>query len=476
MISDRTSVPRVQRDAWTRLLYLQLGAFAFFLYAFSPALGFLRDDLHISAAVAGLHSTTYAIGVTAGGAAAPWYITRAGGSRPAVWLGLAGLCGSVAMFCAVPALAVTLPAAAVCGVFGSWLCIAVPAALSNSHGAETGPAAITEANGVAAVVGLAAPLAVGGAAALGIGWRTALLALVPLTAGLYAAWGRVREPGLPLADLDQVVFEAVVLEATDIVGSGVAHRIPEQRHADQSASPIVSAEQLDAEIGAPASAAALLASAGASAAADSADPTSPAGWRALSRLFWINQVAGVCVAAIEFSLTLWCATLLRDRAHLSAGAAATGVTALLFGMAVGRLAGGQLALRFSLDRLLFTAFGTNAAGFALFWFSDAPAPMFAGLAVAGLGMSLQYPLVASRGILLADGRAELAGAVNMFGGGIAIGLAPFALGYLSDRIGIHRAYLLVPLFIAVAVTALAASRPTAQRRSVGAPASETIAA
>jgi predicted MFS family arabinose efflux permease len=422
-VISETSVPRVQRDAWTRLLYLQLGAFAFFLYAFSPALGFLRDELHISAAVAGLHLTTYAVGVTVGGATAPWYITRAGGSRRAMWLGLLGLCVAVAVFCAVPLLAVTLPMAAVCGVFGSWLCIAPPAALARWHGPDAGPAAITEANAVAAVVGLVAPLAVGGAAAVGIGWRTALLAIVPLTAVLYALLGRVRDPGLLPPDLDQVVFEAVNAESPPDAAAG-----PDND------------------------------------------------WRSLPRLFWINQIAGVCVGAIEFSFTLWCATLLRDRAHLSDSAAATGVTALVAGMAVGRFAGGWLALRFSLDRLLFAAFTTSGLGFALFWLSAEPVPMFAGLAVAGLGMSLQYPLVSARGIRLADGRAELAGAVNMFGGGIAIGVAPFALGFLSDRIGIHDAYLLVPGFIAVAIAALAASRPRTGHASVGALASETIAA
>src|SRR5207248_3022093 len=82
--------------------------------------------------------------------------------------------------------------------------------------------------------------------------------------------------------------------------------------------------------------------------------------------------------------TLWCATLLRDRAHMSDSAAATGDTALVAGMAVGRFAGGWLALRVSLDRLLFAAFATSALGFALFWLSAEPVSMFAGLAVAGM--------------------------------------------------------------------------------------------
>ena len=145
-------------------------------------------------------------------------------------------------------------------------------------------------------------------------------------------------------------------------------------------------------------------------------------------------------------------------------------------MAAGRSAGGWLALRFSMDRLLVAAFATNLLGFALFWLTAAPVAMFAGLAVAGLGMSLEFPLVSARAISLAGGRAELAGAVNMFGSGIAIGGAPFLLGYMSDRIGIHAAYLLVPLLIAIAIAALLGSRTnTAERPSV-LPVSESMAA
>jgi hypothetical protein len=186
-------------------------------------------------------------------------------------------------------------------------------------------------------------------------------------------------------------------------------------------------------------------------------PPPSATFRDLPRRFWLNQLAGVFSGAIEFCLTLWCATLLRDRAHLSAGVAATGVTAVVAGMAVGRAAGGRLALRVPIDRLIYASFGTNLLGFALFWATADPVLMFGGLAVAGLGVSLQFPLLSARGIEMSGGEAELAGAVNMFGSGIAVGTAPFALGFLSDRVGIHTAYLLLPAFIGIAVLAVAAS-------------------
>ena len=429
-------VPRVQRDSWTRLLYLQLGAFAFFLYAFSPSIDLLRDDLHLSASVAGLHSTCYAVGVTLGGVTAPWYIRRAGGARPALWWGLVGLSLAVALFCAVPALAVTLTAAAICGVFGSWLCIAVPSALSRAHGPEIGPAAITEANAVAALVGIAAPLAVGGAAAAGLGWRVALLAVAPLSGVLYAVLGRVREPELLVADVEQVVFEAVALQGAEQAPEQMAERI----------SGLVS-EQTSEQASVPAP-----------------RTSGAASVRTLPRRFWINQLAGVCAGAIEFCLTLWCATLLRDRAGLSAGVAATGVTAVVAGMAAGRLVGGRLALRMAIDRLILGAFATNLLGFAIFWAATNPVLMFAGLAVAGLGVSLQFPLISARGIELSGGRAELAGAVNMFGSGIAVGTAPFALGFLSDRVGIHTAYLMLPAFIVVAAVAVTASGTRVETR------------
>lgn len=488
------TVPRVRHDSWTRLLYLQLGAFAFFLYAFSPSIDLLKDDLHLSAGVAGLHSTCYAAGVTLGSAGAPWYIRRTGGSRPALWWGLVGLSLSVGLFCAVPALPVTLPAAAICGVFGSLLCIAVPAALSRAHGPEFGPAAITEANAVAAFVGVAAPLAVGGAAAAGIGWRTALLSFAPLSALLYVALGRVREPELPAAG--EVLPAALVGEAVEAFGLGMidtgtadgeAGEVSVESGAgrglvaaaaqaesgpgmglgmgitasvDLSTAAMVPAPRIAADADAD-SVSVVSASDQFAPARESRSTSSSGGVRDLPRLFWINQVAGVCAGAIEFCLTLWCATLLRDRAHLSAGVAATGVTAVVAGMAIGRTVGGRLALRVPIDALILGAFATNLVGFALFWATPNAVLMFGGLAVAGLGVSLQYPLLSARGIEMAGGQAELAGAINMFGGGIAVATAPFALGFLSDRVGIHTAYLLLPGFIVVAAAAVLTSRRAA---------------
>ncbi len=54
---------RLHHDGTTWLLYAQYSIFGYFLYAFTPSVTLLRDDEHVSDAVAGLHGTCYAVGV-----------------------------------------------------------------------------------------------------------------------------------------------------------------------------------------------------------------------------------------------------------------------------------------------------------------------------------------------------------------------------------------------------------------------------
>src|SRR5215475_10303466 len=71
--------PKLRRDGATRLIYLQLSLFAYFLYGFAPSVTLLRDEEHTSNAIAGLHGTTYALGVVVFGAVAA---RRCGCSSP----------------------------------------------------------------------------------------------------------------------------------------------------------------------------------------------------------------------------------------------------------------------------------------------------------------------------------------------------------------------------------------------------------
>lgn len=169
------------------------------------------------------------------------------------------------------------------------------------------------------------------------------------------------------------------------------------------------------------------------------------------RLSWTIVV--LCVG-IEFCMTLWCAQLLRDRVGFSPAAASTGVTALVGGLCLGRLVGARIAHYRGVDWLLWRAFAVTGVGFFLFWQSTLGPLSFAGLALCGLGMSLHYPLGVARAIVAAAGHSDLASARVGLGTGIAIGAAPFLLGYLSDSIGVRYAFLLVPCLLGFAALAL----------------------
>lgn len=68
----------------------------------------------------------------------------------------------------------------------------------------------------------------------------------------------------------------------------------------------------------------------------------PYGWR-----FHVAGFTLLCCVALEFAFNLWAAALFGQRTGLSPGVAATALTAMLAGMAVGRFGGARLALRFT---------------------------------------------------------------------------------------------------------------------------------
>jgi fucose permease len=187
-------VPRLRRDPITWLIYAHLGAWGYFLYGFGPIVSMLRDENHVSNAVAGLHSTAVAAGSVIGGALAP-HILRRFGRGAAMWASLVGVGVGVVGLTALRGIAFTLPIVLVISVFGIILITGVVAALNELHGAAAS-AAITEANAVATGAGLIAPFVIGVAVSSGLGWRPGLLTLIAVIVllALVAAILRVRLP------------------------------------------------------------------------------------------------------------------------------------------------------------------------------------------------------------------------------------------------------------------------------------------
>lgn len=172
----------------------------------------------------------------------------------------------------------------------------------------------------------------------------------------------------------------------------------------------------------------------------------------LSRTFWISWIGFVACISSEFAVSFWAAALLKDRVGSSAAISTVAIVALGTGMGVGRWYGGLLLKRFALDTQLLIVIAVQFFGFVAFWFSHTMLISLISLFTIGLGVSIQFALASIRLIGFSDGRPDLAIGRTSLAAGIAIAVAPFLLGVLGDSFGISRAYIMVPLLIAIAFT------------------------
>ena len=192
--ADRKPAP-VGIDAATVATFITLGVYAWFIYGLGPSIPLLREELGTSSTIAGLHSLLMSAGVVVAGFLGVRLVhrwRRFGAARR----GIVGLAAAATLLVAgslltTGQLAFTLPAMVLAGLSGA-LAINVTTAVINDHHGIMGPSVLSQANAVAATVGLVSPLAVGAATALGWTWRAALLITLPLAAVAFALVTRQR--------------------------------------------------------------------------------------------------------------------------------------------------------------------------------------------------------------------------------------------------------------------------------------------
>jgi predicted MFS family arabinose efflux permease len=172
----------------------------------------------------------------------------------------------------------------------------------------------------------------------------------------------------------------------------------------------------------------------------------------LSRKFWISWIGFVACISSEFAVSFWAAALLKDRVGSTAAISTVALVGLGVGMAVGRWYGGLVLKRFALDTQLLISIAVQFIGFAAFWLSHIMIVSLISLFAIGLGVSIQFALASIRLISFSDDRPDLAIGQTSLAAGIAIAVAPFLLGVLGDNFGISRAYIMVPILIAIAFT------------------------
>lgn len=197
------------------------------------------------------------------------------------------------------------------------------------------------------------------------------------------------------------------------------------------------------------------------------DPTTPAVVRARTTLpGWCFLVTMVAAVAMEFATTYWATGLVLERTGAGPGIAAATTAGLVAGMSAIRFVVGPLSLRVAPAFLLAVAFVVAIGGWAVLWTATTPTVAIVGLFVAGLGYGAQYPLSVALLLATAPGRTDATQARATLAGGLAIGVAPFALGALSDAVGTHQAFLVVPVVALVGAGVAVLGGRTARRAAV----------
>ncbi|MGB0675228.1 MAG: MFS transporter, partial [Candidatus Nanopelagicales bacterium] len=305
MTASPSSGRRPNLDRITWITYLQLSLFAFFLYGFGATQALLRDEQGTSRTIASLHAIVFAAANVVAGLLIPRLMERWGRGRVIRYAVIVMSLG-IAVYTAPFGLPASLIGTALVSCGGVSLVATANAFILDYQG-SAGPAALTQANALAALFGFFVPLIVGLTTALAWGWRIGLWALI--VALLVAELLRSRQPPTPRLQLAQA---------------------PRPQHPNT--------------------------------AGQSGNDHSP-----MPRRFWWSLGVVGLLLATEFTLTLWSADLLRERAGLGPAAAAASLAAVTGGMFLGRIVGSRLAQTWSVDRLLISSIVLTLSAFFVAW-------------------------------------------------------------------------------------------------------------
>ncbi len=392
---------KLTRDRLTLTTYFQVALWGWFVMSIGPTVPLITKQFNISKGIGGLHGTAIAVGAVSVGLVSHRLVLNFG-RRPIMLAGSVLMVGGTFLLITGPHVAVTLAGVTVIGIGGNLIINVAQPALSVHHGLH-GPAAVTEANAGSAIVGIFGPLAVGGAVSLGWGWKPAILVTAVL--GLIAFF---------------LIYPLPTAGSLDGRGAARAKRTPE--------------------------------------------PDDDGGATGYTPAFWFFIVAVTCGVAIEFSTSFWAADLIGSRTGAGAGIATAALAALFGGMALARVIGGRLALRYAPEKLMIVAFAIAGGGWFIMWTATDATIAFAALFLTGVGFGLHYPLGVALALRASQGRPDAAQAIVAITTGAAVGLAPFVLGALADQFGSHRAFILVPIIILIGGTSVFFGLRDVQRR------------
>lgn len=156
----------------------------------------------------------------------------------------------------------------------------------------------------------------------------------------------------------------------------------------------------------------------------------------------------------ESSMINWSAKYLTDVASTSTGIAAFAFGGFSFAMAIGRLAGNPLILRYGRDCVLVSSGLLGVAGFALAVGAPSPVASIAGFMLVGLGLSNMTPILYSKAAQACPQAPSLGLALNGTIGYVGFLVCPPIIGMTSDHVGLQLSMLL-PLAAMLVVSLVA---------------------
>lgn len=387
-------------------LYWLFGLYGIQQGLLGPAMPFLRAELGLDLRWTGLHFTGYALGLALVGFPYRWLERR---TLP-VGLGQVGIAAVVfssGLFALSHSLPVSLLGTVAMGLSGGFV-LTVGQARVGARYREHAAARLVEAHIVAGLCVLGGSLLVGGATALGLSWRAAplivvgcalLLSLIPC-----AAYRRDETTG----------------------------------HAPHASHPV------DADH------------------ARHAPP--PVGAARLPRLtqvsLWALVIFGI---SAEWGVGFWGAEYMKAHLLINASAAATFMSLYFAGTVGGRLASSYVLRRLSpLSLLVSVALGAIATMIAL-RFTHEIAPTAVLTVILGACLGNFFPLILGSGMRVAPEASSALSAQASQAVGVALLIAPFLLGVLSEGIGMQAAFSLLCVYPVLMLPVMLGLRRASQR-------------
>lgn len=167
-----------------------------------------------------------------------------------------------------------------------------------------------------------------------------------------------------------------------------------------------------------------------------------------TKTMWVPFVGVLLAVGSEFALVFWAASATEARFGIPQSVAVITTGIFISGIATGRILGRGIIRSMSPYGALMTGIGTAAVGFVVFFLAPIYPAAVAGLFVTGLGISILYPILATRLLAAFPGNIERGSQFTVLGVGLSVGVSPLILAVIAQWMDIRLATLIIPAYLA----------------------------